>query len=499
MKKNRILVLLIAALAISLVAAAPAALALSDVDNHWGASWIRTLTGIGAISGYPDGTFKPNNQITRAEFSVVLAKSYGIEEADGDEVPVIPETHWGKGWIEALAGAGVIDLALYPDGYDANGPITRQEIAMMVTRALADPPDTGGTLPFTDTGTISAGYTPYVTGAYGAGIISVYPDNTFKPTGTATRAEAAVMTVKTLLADGRIDRIVENVSLELQTNRSFVPGGGGQQLVFTLTVRDQDGLPLENTPVSVFANNQERGTDLKGQLSPAEGQTDGTGQFRTTFTTTAGDDRQHIGFMFTASAGDRHFEQTFSLVVTSQATPVEGIVRHPFTGDPVSEGVLIFNPRGGSGSYHVQTSDGRYMGILPAGTYDVDVVNVPLNRSAFGLVHTYQNSHSFLRADSLQWLTQGVRLTHGVPATLDFARGVLRGTWPGRAGAQITFSPVRGGSPDYDNLVLGIVAPDGSFVIPLSPGTYELGNMAGGILRQNVQVRAGEVISLGNL
>jgi len=497
---KRILVLLIAALVISLAATAPAALAFSDVDNHWGASWIRTLTGLEAISGYPDGTFRPNNQITRAEFSVVLAKSYGIEEAHGNALPGVPDAHWGKGWIEALTAADIIDVSLYEDGYDANAPITRQEIAMMVTRALDVPSENGGDLPFTDTGIIAAGYGTYVTGAYQAGIISGYPDNTFRPAGTATRAEAAVMTVKTLLADGRIDRIIENVTLDLQPDRSFVPGGGGQQLVFTLTARDQDGLPVDGANVSVFASNQTNGVDCRDQLSVSDGQTDGAGQIQTTYTTTAGDDRQHIQFMFNVNAGDRFFERIFDLVVTSQATPVEGTIYHPFTGDPVSEGVVLFADSSTGASYHLEIKNGRYMAILPVGSYGVDVVNIPLNRTAFGIGHTYQNSHSYLRTDFLQWRILNVSLTHGVVASQDFTRGVLRGTWSGaQAGNDITFAPVRGGVPVYKEVELGTIAPDGTFVVLLKPGIYEIGTMTGAVLRQNVQVSAGEITTVGTL
>jgi hypothetical protein len=177
-------------------AAVAGAVELSDIDGHWAENDIRELVGIGAITGYPDGTYRPEGTITRAEFSSVLRGVLGLEEAAG---ATFPDTagHWGQGRIEALILAGVIDTDLYGTHYRPDGSITREEIAMMTVRMLGEM--TGATeIPFIDAGTVGEGFQPYVAEAYAQQIIFGYPDDTFRPRGTATRAEAAVMAIRAL-------------------------------------------------------------------------------------------------------------------------------------------------------------------------------------------------------------------------------------------------------------------------------------------------------------
>ncbi len=172
------------------------AVELSDIDGHWAENDIRELVGIGAITGYLDGTYRPEGTITRAEFSSVLRGALGLEEAAG---ATFPDTagHWGQGRIEALVQEGVIDTDLYGSYYRPDGSITREEIAMMTVRMLGEM--TGATeIPFIDADTVGEGFHPYVAEAYAQEIIFGYLDDTFRPRGTATRAEAAVMAIRAL-------------------------------------------------------------------------------------------------------------------------------------------------------------------------------------------------------------------------------------------------------------------------------------------------------------
>ncbi len=177
-------------------AAVAGAVELSDIEGHWAENDIRELVGIGAITGYPDFTYRPEGTITRAEFSSVLRGALGLEEAAG---ATFPDTvgHWGQGRIEALILAGMIDTDLYGTHYRPDGSITREEIAMMTVRMLGEM--TGATeIPFIDAGTVGEGFQPYVAEANARQIIFGYPDHTFRPRGTATRAEAAVMAIRAL-------------------------------------------------------------------------------------------------------------------------------------------------------------------------------------------------------------------------------------------------------------------------------------------------------------
>ncbi len=186
-------VLLIVLMAASTATAA----ALPDIAGHWAEGDIRELVAMGAITGYPDGTYRPQNTITRAEFSSVLRGALGLAEVPGT---TFSDTigHWGEGRIEALVQAGVIDTELYGQNYNPNGAITREEIAMMTVRMQGPIHLLLFPMPFTDTDEISTGFSDYVRRAYELGIVTGYPDQTFRPLGFATRAEAAVMAIRAL-------------------------------------------------------------------------------------------------------------------------------------------------------------------------------------------------------------------------------------------------------------------------------------------------------------
>jgi|GEM_PF-3220815 len=171
------------------------AAALPDTTDHWAEEEIRQLVGLGAITGYPDGTYRPENTISRAEFASVLRGALGLEEA---ATLIFPDKagHWGQGRIGALIQAGVIDTELYGEVYGPDESIAREEIAMMTARMLGAAAATE--VPFADAGQIGHGFRQYVAEAYSLGIITGYPDNTFRPAGTATRAEAAVMVIRAL-------------------------------------------------------------------------------------------------------------------------------------------------------------------------------------------------------------------------------------------------------------------------------------------------------------
>ncbi|WP_192895345.1 S-layer homology domain-containing protein [Pelotomaculum sp. FP] len=169
--------------------------ALKDITGHWAMDSINQLVALGAISGYPDGTFKPDNSITRAEFAAVLVKAFKLENKGGG---VFADTtaHWARDYIAAAADNGVVN------GYDtgAFGPddlITREQMAVMIVKAAKLTPVAGETQ-FADNGSISGWAGNAVVTATRNGIMKGYPDNTFQPHSQATRAEAVTVIVNAL-------------------------------------------------------------------------------------------------------------------------------------------------------------------------------------------------------------------------------------------------------------------------------------------------------------
>ena len=167
----------------------------SDISGYWAKDSIIKMINAGVISGYPDGTFKPDKTITRAEFTVMIVKALNLETRAGKTF-TDTASHWAKESISTAAAYGIIS------GYDENifGPddlITREQAAVIIARAakLETATDESN---FTDNKAISSWAKKGVAAAFKGKFITGYPDGTFKPQGKTTRAEAAVIIGKLL-------------------------------------------------------------------------------------------------------------------------------------------------------------------------------------------------------------------------------------------------------------------------------------------------------------
>ena len=171
----------------------------TDVPNSfWAYGDIGNLSGLGYVSGYPDGTFKPNNQITRAEFCAIMDKALNLTTYT-QQTPTLTDVSsgdWFYGSVESAVYAGIVKG--YGDGtFQPNAPISRQEIACVLVQAMgkagvAQAMMSAQTI-FTDDASIAAWARGFVAEASQAGLIKGYTDGSFAPTTGATRAEACVM------------------------------------------------------------------------------------------------------------------------------------------------------------------------------------------------------------------------------------------------------------------------------------------------------------------
>ena len=167
---------------------------LKDIANHWAEKFINELVAIGAISGYLDGTFKPDNSITRAEFATMLVKAFQLEPKSGK---VFSDTtgHWAQDNIKIAAAHGIVS------GYNETsfGPddlITREQMAVMINKVANLTGGEGKT--FADSNQIADWAKAAIAAASAKNIISGYPNNSFRPGTHATRAEAVTVILKAL-------------------------------------------------------------------------------------------------------------------------------------------------------------------------------------------------------------------------------------------------------------------------------------------------------------
>ena len=168
---------------------------LNDITGHWAEANIAKLMGLGAISGYPDGSFKPDAIITRAEFVTILVKAFKFENKEG-RIFSDTASHWAK---DNIATAKSMDIV---NGFENGlfGPddlIAREQMAVIIARALKLDLIDGKTA-FADNSKISKWAKEAVFAAVKNGIMKGYPDNTFRPQGNATRAEAVTAIVNAL-------------------------------------------------------------------------------------------------------------------------------------------------------------------------------------------------------------------------------------------------------------------------------------------------------------
>ncbi len=114
-----------------------------DTAGHWAEDWIEALKAAGITTGYPDGTYRPNDPVTRAQMAVFLLRAthgpaYQPPTVGHSSFNDVPDDHWAKDWIEQLAVEGI--ATGYPDGgYHPDQTVTRAEMAALLVKAFGLP------------------------------------------------------------------------------------------------------------------------------------------------------------------------------------------------------------------------------------------------------------------------------------------------------------------------------------------------------------------------
>lgn len=170
----------------------------NDINGHWAKQSIERAARLGFVNGYTDSTFRPDREVTRAEFTAMVSRamelkpkgSVALEFADIDRFP-----SWAKPFISEARLAGVITG--YQDGtFRPNSLINRAEMAVMAMRTLGIELDKGSKPTFADTDSIAAWAQPSIAAAVEAGLINGRGNNKYAPLANATRAEAVVLILR---------------------------------------------------------------------------------------------------------------------------------------------------------------------------------------------------------------------------------------------------------------------------------------------------------------
>ncbi len=166
----------------------------SDVpDNHWASQYIEAMTKQGIVSGY-NGSFNPDNTVTRAEYLKMLCGIFKVDGADSTDFADVLLTDWYAPYVGGAKKAGLIEGT--GTGFNPNGDITRQDAAVMLTRFMKYAGielDAGGDLNYSDADDISDYANEAIQILTGMGILNGVGDGRVAPLDLMTRAQAAKM------------------------------------------------------------------------------------------------------------------------------------------------------------------------------------------------------------------------------------------------------------------------------------------------------------------
>lgn len=214
--KYNLIILIILILVFSNYTYAAQTISFTDIKtNDWYKENISLLVSLGGISGYPDGSFAPNKEITRAEFVKTLISSLGYQNV------AKTSDHWASGYISLGESLHIVDKGAFKN---LDLPITRYEMAIIISN----------TLHFNNE-SVPANIQEYknlikdftkikdnilsecVLESYVKGIVSGYPDGSFMGDKPLTRAEASSVIIRILNEEFRnIPNLPSNANYEEQ-------------------------------------------------------------------------------------------------------------------------------------------------------------------------------------------------------------------------------------------------------------------------------------------
>ena len=170
----------------------------TDTQDYWAAAYVDFLYSAGITTGYDDGTFRPNQNISRQQFAVMLYRYLGLDGSQYESVtlPFADNSSIGDyalTAVKALYTEGIINGTTGSDGrlyFNPGGSLTRAQAAAMIGRTQEKGYATVE-LTFSDAASIPSYATFYIQTMAAQGVISGYADGTFRPGANITRGQMA--------------------------------------------------------------------------------------------------------------------------------------------------------------------------------------------------------------------------------------------------------------------------------------------------------------------
>lgn len=166
-----------------------------DIKGHWAQSIIENLYAKGVVKGVSDNEFKPDDSVTRAEFTALVVNALSVAPGSGESVfSDVTDDDWYASAVKTAASAGIVNGS--NGSFRPNDAITREETAKICCAVMDYIEYTQGSAQgkaLNDISEVSAWAVEYVEKAVAAGIMNGDADGSFRPHGNATRAESAAL------------------------------------------------------------------------------------------------------------------------------------------------------------------------------------------------------------------------------------------------------------------------------------------------------------------
>lgn len=269
-----------AAIAMSavLLSSSMSAYAVNDISNHWAKDYIEKFIDAGVINGYEDDTFRPNNNMTRAEFATVLSKLL-----DDPSVPTdhrytdVPESAW---YFDAVQKLCTLQIISEDEKFNPQNNITREQVMVMLARATRlTATDTSVVNKFSDANTISDYALDAVAAFVENGYTNGYQDGTIRPKNNITRAECVkLIDSLNLVPDANsLEGIMKSIyeGVELETPATAITTITADNVEYYLGLKTIDGIEeaiasepmMSSSAHSVCLVRVKDGTDVTKMMS----------------------------------------------------------------------------------------------------------------------------------------------------------------------------------------------------------------------------------------
>lgn len=208
-------------------------LAFTDTGGHWARPTIDHLSSRGLVNGYPDGSFLPDASVNRAELATLLVTIMDKDEEarqleKGTSSFTDCQGHWARGYIEVARELDII-RGDGQGGFAPQRPVSREEAVVMLANSLGLADSSSGS-EFQDVRQIAEWARGKVAAAEQVGLVSGFPDGTFRPQSQVTRAEVSILLEEFLACKGQAHHFYGSLTgIDLRQRKAEVEFAGQKE------------------------------------------------------------------------------------------------------------------------------------------------------------------------------------------------------------------------------------------------------------------------------